>query len=118
MHRKKFNWLPALLITLIIQHLLFILFLYMEASVLPEAFQSFFILVVVIAILGGLIGTHFYMKHALHFGGICAALYIVLNRLYYGHDLLNTDAILIVLVAYVAGYIGAILYHKQLGRFL
>lgn len=115
MNSRKFDWPIALIIALVVQHLLYILFLYLD---FPSSEYSFYILVFVIALLGGLVGCHFYIRHNLHFGGICGALYFVLNRLYYGYDLFNTNVILTILLAYLAGYVGALLYYKQFHRIL
>ena len=115
MNGKKFSWLPVLLISLVAQYLLLEIIIYLELRIFPTLNHSItvFINFLVIAFLGGFLGIHYYFKSSLHIGGICAAIFIVLHRLYYGYELLNFAGVVTVLLAYFAGYLGGI-FHKKI----
>lgn len=115
MNGKKFSWLPVLLISLIVQSLAMITFVYLEARIFPSSFT--FVLTIInilpVALTGGMVANHYYIKHSLDIGGVSASLYYVFNFLILGYDLLSFGAIAILLITYYVGCFGAYLYNEK-----
>ena len=112
---KKFSWLPVLIISLIVQYSFFFALVYVEDKVFPPSF--FFSLAIInyffVAIVGGIIANHCYIKHSLDIGGICASLFYVVNILISGNELLSFTTIIILLISYYLGCFGAYLYNEH-----
>ncbi|MGB2993350.1 MAG: hypothetical protein WBB47_12005 [Paenisporosarcina sp.] len=70
----------------------------------------------IIALVGGIVASHFYFKNSPHIGGISATLFVVLSQLYGGNSTLSGYALVVLLVAYIIGYAGAIWYTNKLAH--
>ena len=115
MNGKKFRWLPVLIISLIVQYSFLFALAYVEDKIFPQSF--FFSLAIInsffVAIVGGIIANHYYIKHSLDIGGICASLFYVVNILISSYELLSYIAIIILLISYYLGCFGAYLYNEH-----
>ena len=118
MKKRKFEWLPVILISLIAQYITQQLLLFIESSV--DHTISWILLIkinfFIVALVGGIVAMHFYIRRSPHIGGICATLYIVLSHLYVGSTTINMNGLFILLIAYIVGYAGALLYSNQLAH--
>lgn len=112
---RKFDWLPVILLSLIVQYIILQLLLYVEIKIDHSISLALLTKInfFIVAIVGGLVAMYLYIKNSPHLGGICAVLFIVLSQLYIGNSTINGSALLVLLVAYVAGYIGALLYTNK-----
>ena len=112
MSGRKFGWLGVSLISLVFQFFILQFLLFIEIKLLPTL--SFSLLVKInfflTALVGGLIATRYYIKYSPHMGGICAALFILVSELYSSHFAITTTGLFVLLVAYLAGYVGSSLY--------
>jgi len=115
---RKFNWLPVLLLSLLAQYFIQQLLLFIENSV--EHSTSWILLIkinfFIVALVGGIVAKHFYIRHSLHIGGICAVLFIVLGQLYIGRTTLNLNSVFVLLLAYLIGYAGAWMYADRMAH--
>jgi len=101
----------------IIAQFVFLQFLiFIEVKLLPTISADLLIKInfFLIAIIGGLVSTHFYKKYSPNMGGLCAALFILLSELYSGHVTFTYIGLFLLLVAYLAGYVGSTLYTNKL----
>ncbi|MFX3673433.1 MAG: hypothetical protein ACE3JQ_03155 [Paenisporosarcina sp.] len=115
MHKKKFDWLPVVLFSLIFQYICLHLLLFIEIQVNHSMSAALILKInfIIVAIVGGLVAMYFYIKYSPHLGGACAALFIVLSQLYIGNSVITGYALFVLIVAYLFGYLGAVLYsHK------
>ena len=116
MKKRKFDWLPVILLSLIAQYITKHLLLFIESSV--EHSISWILLIkinfFIVALVGGIVAMHFYIRISPHIGGICATLFIILSHLYIGSTTINTTGLFILLIAYIVGYAGAMLYSNKL----
>jgi hypothetical protein len=106
------------LFSLIAQYIIQQLLLYVELSVNHSMSAALLIKInfFIIALVGGIVASHFYIKNSPHIGGISATLFIVLSQLYVGNSTINGSALLVLLVAYVVGYVGALWYTNKLAH--
>ena len=111
MNGKKFSWLPVLFISMIDQLLIGLSIGYLELRIFPQSiiFLLSFFHILPITIIGGYVANHYYLKHSLDIGGISAVLFIIINQLIFGHEILNLVTIAIVLIVYYLGCFGAYL---------
>lgn len=115
MPRKKFDWLPVVLLSLIIQYISLHLLLFIEAQI-PNSLSADLIIkinFVIVALIGGFVAMYFYIRYSPHLGGICATLFILLSQLYIGNSVITGYALFVLLVAYLVGYLGAVLYTNK-----
>lgn len=116
MKGKKFDWLGVILLSLVVQFIVLQFLVFIEVKLLPTI--SFALLVkinfFVIALVAGLVAMHYYRKYSPNMGGICAALFIVLSELYSRHISFSFTILFVLLVAYLAGYVGSTLYTKKI----
>lgn len=115
LHKKKFDWLPVVLFSLIFQYICLHLLLFIEIQVNHSMSAALILKInfIIVAIVGGLVAMYFYIKYSPHLGGACAALFIVLSQLYIGNSVITGYALFVLIVAYLFGYLGAVLYsHK------
>jgi hypothetical protein len=70
----------------------------------------------IIALVGGIVASHFYIKNSPHIGGISASLFVIFSQLYIGNSTISGYALVVLLVAYVIGYAGAIFYTNKLAH--
>ncbi|MET1014200.1 MAG: hypothetical protein ABWX61_06795, partial [Paenisporosarcina sp.] len=70
----------------------------------------------IIALVGGIVAMYFYMKHSPHIGGISATLFVILSQLYLGHMTLTINGFFVLLLAYLTGYGGSLIYSRQLAH--
>ncbi|WP_432361423.1 hypothetical protein [Sporosarcina sp. UB5] len=114
MNGKKFTWLPVLLISLIVQHIFVLAIVYVEVRIFPESvitILSYFHFIP-ISLVGGYVANHYYIKHSLDLGGICAVAYLLLNFLIYDFNILSDSTIILALIAYWFGCLGSYLNNK------
>ena len=115
LRKRKFDWLPVVLISLIIQYICLHLLLFLEGQVNHSMSAdligkiNFFI----VALIGGFVAMYFYIRFNPHLGAACAALFILLTQLYIGNSALTGYALFVLLIAYLVGYLGAILYSNK-----
>lgn len=111
MNGRKFNWLPVLFISMILQLLFGLTIGYVELRVFPQSiiFILSFFHIMPIAIIGGFVANHYYIKHSLDIGGIGAVLFIIINQLVFGYEILNLRTVAIVLIVYYLGCFGSYL---------
>ncbi|HLG27259.1 MAG TPA: hypothetical protein VI423_05695 [Paenisporosarcina sp.] len=104
--------------SLIAQYITQQLLLFVEASVDHSMSVALVVKIIffIVALVGGIVASHFYIKNWPHIGGISAALFIVLSQLYVGNSTISGYALLVLLVAYLVGYVGAILYTNKLAH--
>ncbi|WP_019415762.1 hypothetical protein [Paenisporosarcina sp. TG20] len=116
MRGKRFSWLPVILISLIAQFIVQQLLLFIANNVDHSTSTALIIQIifVIVAIVGGIVAMHFSIRHSLHIGGICAALFVVLSQLYIGNSTISGSGLLILLIAYALGYLGSMLYANKL----
>ncbi|HSO58896.1 MAG TPA: hypothetical protein VLQ66_11840 [Paenisporosarcina sp.] len=112
---KRYKWLPVILLSLLAQFIILQFLLLIEVKLLPT--MSFDLLIkinfFIIAICGGLVAIRYSINSSRHLGGICGALFIALSELYSRNFDMGFASIFVLLVAYLAGYIGSTLYtHK------
>ncbi|MGE6489981.1 hypothetical protein [Paenisporosarcina sp. NPDC076898] len=119
---RKFDWLPVILISLIVQFIILQFLLFIEFKLLPEMSYELLVKInfFIIAVSGGLVAIRYYIKSSPHIGGICGALFIVLSELYSRHFSVDLTFIFVILIAYLSGYIGSILqtnnsFFKRIG---
>jgi hypothetical protein len=115
LHKKKYDWLPVVLLSLIFQYICLHLLLFIEIQVNHSMSAALILKInfIIVAIVGGLVAMYFYIKYSPHVGGACAALFIVLSQLYIGNSVITGYALFVLIVAYLLGYLGAVLYsHK------
>jgi len=116
--KRKFDWLPVILLSLIAQYITQRLLLFIESSV--DHSMSWVLLIkinfFIVALVGGIVAMHFYIRKSPHIGGICATLFIVLGHLFVGSTAININGLFILLIAYVVGYAGAMLYSNKLAH--
>lgn len=88
---------------------------YVEDKIFPQSF--FFGLAIinnlVVALIGGIIANHYYFKHSLDIGGICASIFYVVNLIMLGYELFSFATIIILLISYYFGCFGAYLYNEN-----
>jgi hypothetical protein len=106
------------LFSLIAQYITQQLLIFVELSVNHSISTALLIKInfFIIALVGGIVASHFYIKNSPHIGGISATLFIILSQLYIGNSTLNGSALLVLIIAYVVGYVGAILYSNKLAH--
>ena len=116
MKGRKFDWLPVILLSLIVQFMILQFLLLIEIKLLPDMSYALLVKInfFIIAISGGLIAMRYYIKSSPHIGGICGALFIVLSELYSGHISVDFADVFVLLVAYLAGYIGSTLHTNKI----
>lgn len=116
MKRKRFDWLGVIVLSIIAQFVFLQFLIFIEVKLLPTISADLLIKInfFLIAIIGGLVSTHFYTKYSPNMGGICAALFILLGELYSGHAAFNYIGLFLLVVAYLAGYVGSTLYTNKL----
>ncbi len=116
MKNRKYDWFPVLFLSLVVQYLTQHLLLFIENSVNHSISWALLIKInfFIIALVGGIIAMHFYMKHSPHIGGICATLYIILSQIYIGNMTITVNGFFILLLAYLAGYGGCLIYSNYL----
>ncbi len=104
--------------SLIAQYFAQQLLLFVEHSVNHSISEALLIKInfFIIALVGGIVANHFHIKNSPHIGGISATLFIVLSQLYIGNSTLNGSALLVLIIAYAAGYVGAVLYSNKLAN--
>lgn len=114
MNGRKFSWLPVIFISMIVQFLIGLTLVYIELRIFPQSivFILSFFHILPIAIIGGYVANHYYIKHSLDIGGISAAIYIIINQLIFGYEVLDFVTIAIVLISYYIGCFGAYLYNR------
>jgi hypothetical protein len=112
---KRFKWLPVILLSLLAQFIVLQLLLFIEVKLLPT--MSFDLLIkinfFIIAISGGVVAIRFSNNSTRHIGGICGALFITLSELYSRNFDVGFASIFVLLIAYLAGYIGSTLYTNK-----
>jgi len=113
--KRKFDWIPVILISLIAQYIILQLLLYIELNVDHSTSADVLVKInfFIVAIIGGLVAMHFYIKNSPHLGGICATLFIVLYQLYLGNSTISGSALFVLVIAYLVGYLGALLYSNK-----
>ena len=116
MKRKRFDWLGVVLISLIAQFVILQFLVFIEVKLLPTISMATLIKInfFVIALIGGLVARHFYIKNSSHIGGICGTLFIILSELYSRHFPFTFTVLFVLLVAYLAGYVGSVLHSNKL----
>ncbi|HSO59118.1 MAG TPA: hypothetical protein VLQ66_12960 [Paenisporosarcina sp.] len=104
--------------SLIAQYIVQQLLIFVELSVNHSMETALLIKInfFIIALVGGIVASHFYIKNSPHIGGISATLFIVFSQLYIGNSTISGYALVVLLVAYVIGYVGAILYTNKLAH--
>lgn len=114
MNGRKFSWLPVLFISMIVQLLIALIIGYVELRIFPQSiiFILSFFHILPIAIIGGYVANHYYIKHSLDIGGISAVLFIIINQLIFGYEILNLRTVAIVLIVYYLGCLGSYLNEK------
>ena len=116
MKEKRFDWFGVILLSLIAQFVILQFLVFIEVKLLPTI--SFALLIkinfFVIALIGGLVARHYYIKNTPHIGGICGALFIIISELYSRHISFNFTELFVLLVAYLAGYVGSVLHSNKL----
>ena len=116
MKGKRFKWLPVILLSLLAQFIVLQLLLFIEVKLLPT--MPFDLLIKVnffmIAILGGLVAIRYSINSSRHIGGVCGALFIALSELYSMNFTVDFASIFVLLIAYLAGYIGSTLYTNKI----
>ncbi len=116
MKGKRFTWLPVILISLLAQFIILQFLLFIEVKLLPT--MSFDLLIkinfFVIAIIGGLVAIRYFIGSSRPIGGVCGALFIALSELYSMNFTVDFASIFVLLVAYLAGYIGSTLYTNKI----
>lgn len=118
MNKRKYDWFPVIIISLIVQYLTQHLLLFIENSVTHSISLALLIKInfFIIALIGGVIAMHFYMKHSPHIGGISATLFVILSQLYIGNMNLTVNGVFILLLAYLTGYGGSLIYSNHLSK--
>jgi len=113
---KRFDWLGVILLSLIAQFVILQFLIFVEVKLLPTMSSSLLIKVnfFIIAIVGGLVAMRYYIKKSPHMGGICGALFITLSELYSSNISFSFSGLFVLLVAYLAGYVGSSLYSNKL----
>ncbi|EPD50110.1 hypothetical protein HMPREF1210_02958 [Paenisporosarcina sp. HGH0030] len=111
MKGKKFDWLPVILLSLVAQFFILQFLLFIEIKLLHAMSYELLVKInfFVIALSGGLVAMRYYIKSSPHIGGICGALFIILSEFYSRHFSIDLTVIFVMLIAYLAGYIGSIL---------
>ncbi|PUB09529.1 hypothetical protein [Paenisporosarcina sp. OV554] len=116
MKGKRFKWLPVILISLLAQFIILQFLLFIEVKLLPT--MSFDLLIkinfFIIAIIGGLVAIRYSINSSRHIGGVCGALFIALSELYSMNFTVDFASIFVLLIAYLAGYIGSTLYTNKI----
>lgn len=116
MKGKRFKWLPVILISLLAQFIILQFLLFIEVKLLPT--MSFDLLIklnfFIIAIIGGLVAIRYSINSSRHIGGVCGALFIALSELYSRNFTVDFASIFVLLIAYLAGYIGSTLYTNKI----
>lgn len=115
LRNRKFDWLLVVLISLIIQYICLHLLLFIEGQVTHSMSAALIVKInfFIVALIGGFVAMYFYIRFNPHLGGACAALFILLTQLYIGNSSLTGYALFVLLVAYLVGYLGAILYSNK-----
>lgn len=115
---RKFDWLPVILLSLIVQYITLQLLLFVEIKIDHSISLAVLIKInfFIVALVGGLSAMYFYIKNSPHLGGICAVLFIVISQLYIGNSTINGSALFVLLVAYLVGYVGSLLYTNKLSH--
>jgi hypothetical protein len=118
MKNRKYDWFPVIFLSLIVQLMSKHLLLFIEGSF--DHSVSWLLLYkinfLLIAVIGGFVAMHFYIKSSFHIGGICATLFVICSQLYLGHLSLTVNGLFVLLLAYVAGYGGSLIYSNQLAH--
>ena len=116
MKGKRFKWLPVILISLLAQFIILQFLLFIEVKLLPT--MSFDLLIkinfFIIAIIGGLVAIRYSINSSRHIGGVCGALFIALSELYSMNFDVGFASIFVLLIAYLAVYIGSTLYTNKI----
>ena len=115
MPKKKFDWLLVVLLSLIIQYISLHLLLFIETQV-PHSLSAALIIkinFIIVALIGGFVAMYFYIRYSPHLGGICATLFILLSQLYIGNSVITGYALFVLIIAYLVGYLGAVLYTNK-----
>jgi len=114
MNGRKFSWLPVIVISMIVQLLIGLIIGYVELRIFPQSiiYILSFVHILPIAIIGGFVANHYYLKHSLDIGGISAVLFIIINQLIFGYEILNFGTIAIILIVYYLGCFGAYLNNR------
>ncbi|WP_233260450.1 hypothetical protein [Paenisporosarcina sp. OV554] len=104
--------------SLIAQYIIQQLLIFVELSVNHSISTALLIKInfFIIALVGGIVASHFFIKNSKHIGGISATLFVILSQLYIGNSTLNGSALLVLILVYVVGYVGAILYSNKLAH--
>jgi len=112
---KRYKWPPVILISLVAQFIILQFLLFIEVKLLPTMPFDLLIKInfFIIAILGGLVAIRYSINSSRHIGGVCGALFIALSELYSRNFDVDFASIFVLLVAYLAGYIGSTLYTKK-----
>lgn len=115
MKGKKFDWLPVILLSLVAQFFILQFLLFIEIKLLHAMSYELLVKInfFVIAVSGGLVAMRYYIKSSPHIGGICGALFIILSEFYSRHFSIDLTFIFVMLIAYLAGYIGSILHSNN-----
>lgn len=118
MKNRKYDWFPVIIISLVVQYLTQHLLLFIENSVTHSMSLALLIKInfVIIALVGGIVAMYFYIKHSPHIGGISATLFIILSQIYIGNMNLTVNGIFILLLAYLVGYGGSLIYSNYLSK--
>ena len=118
LHKKKFDWLPVVLLSLVFQYICLHLLLFIEAQINLSMSAALIIKInfIIVALVGGFLAMWFYIRYSPHLGGACAALFIILSQLYIGNSAITGYTLFVLIIAYLLGYLGAVLYTKKLGR--
>ena len=115
MKGKRLKWLPVILLSLFAQFIILQFLLLIEMKILPT--MSFDLLIkinfFIIAISGGLVAIRFAKNTSRHIGGVCGALFITLSELFSRNFSVDFASIFVLLIAYLAGYIGSTLYTNK-----
>ncbi|WP_203249299.1 hypothetical protein [Sporosarcina beigongshangi] len=114
MNGRKFSWLPVLFISMLFQLLIGLILEYVELRIFPQSIMFIFSFsnILLIAIIGGYVANYYYIKNSLDIGGISAVLFIIINQLILGYEILNLRTAAIVLIVYFIGCFGAYLHHR------
>ena len=112
---KRYKWPPVILISLVAQFIILQFLLFIEVKLLPTMPFDLLIKInfFIIAILGGLVAIRYSINSSRHIGGVCGALFIALSELYSRNFDVDFASVFVLLVAYLAGYIGSTLYTKK-----
>ncbi|MDX1807767.1 MAG: hypothetical protein R3267_12140 [Paenisporosarcina sp.] len=118
MKNRKYDWFPVIILSLLIQYMTQHLLLFIDSSVNQSITWVLIVKInfFIIALVGGIVAKHFYIKHSHHIGGICATLYIILSQIYIGHTTLTVNGCFILILAYLTGYGGCLLYTNYLHK--